>query len=35
MPRLDYLSFEEDELRRAGYYTGEETEPSRPKVEWK
>lgn len=35
MARLDYLSFEEDELRRAGYYTGEETEPSRPKVEWK
>jgi LemA protein len=35
MPRLDYLSFEEDELRRAGYYTGDETEPSRPKVEWK
>jgi len=35
MPDLDYLSFEEDELRRAGYYTGEETEPSRPEVKWK
>lgn len=35
MPSLDYLGFEEDELRRAGYYTGEETEPSRPEVKWK
>lgn len=35
MPKLDYLSFEEDELRRAGYYTGEEMEPPRPVVEWK
>ncbi len=35
MPGLDYLSFEEDELRRAGYYSGEETEPSRPEVKWK
>ena len=35
MPDLDYLSFEEDELRRAGYYTGEETEPSRPETGWK
>jgi LemA protein len=35
MSRLDYLSFEEDELRRAGYYTGEQEEPRRPEVQWK
>jgi len=35
MPKLDYLSFEEDELRHAGYYTGDEEEPRRPEVEWK
>ncbi len=35
MRKLEYLSFEEDELRRRGYYTGEETEPRRPEVDWK
>jgi len=35
MHKLDYLNFEEDELRRKGYYTGEEIEPGRPEVEWK
>ncbi|MDD1752877.1 MAG: LemA family protein [Methanotrichaceae archaeon] len=35
MPKLDYLSFEEDELRRSGYYTGDELEPRRPEVNWK
>lgn len=35
MHKLDYLNFEEDELRRQGYYTGEEIEPRRPEVEWK
>lgn len=34
MPKLDYLSFEEDELRRAGYLTSEEIEPRRPEVKW-
>jgi len=31
----EYLSFEEDELRRAGYLQDEEIEPSRPETEWK
>ena len=35
MSKLDYLSFEEDELRHAGYYTGDEEEPHRPEVAWK
>lgn len=35
MRKMEYLSFEEDELRRRGYYTGEETEPSRPDTGWK
>jgi LemA protein len=35
MHKLDYLNFEEDELRRQGYYTGEEIEPRKPEVEWK
>ena len=35
MHKLDYLNFEEDELRRKGYYTEEEIEPGRPEVEWK
>jgi len=34
MQKLDYLNFEEDELRRKGYYTGEEIEPRRPEVKW-
>src|SRR5512138_2524053 len=34
MRKMEYLSFEEDELRRRGYYTGEETETRRPEVEW-
>jgi LemA protein len=35
MRKMEYLSFEEDELRRRGYYTGEEIEPGRPDVDWK
>ncbi len=35
MRKMEYLSFEEDELRRMGYYTGEEIEPRRPDVDWK
>jgi LemA protein len=35
MRKMEYLSFEEDELRRRGYYTGEETEPRRPEADWK
>ncbi len=35
MSKLEYLSFEEDELRYAGYYTGREEEPHRPEVAWK
>lgn len=34
MPKLGYLSFEEDELRRAGYLTSEEIEPRRPEAKW-
>ena len=34
MLKLDYLSFEEDELRQAGYLTSEEIEPRRPEVKW-
>ena len=34
MHKLDYLNFEEDELRRKGYYIGEEIEPRRPEVKW-
>ena len=33
-PKLDYLSFEEDELRRSGYLTSEDLEPRRPEVKW-
>lgn len=33
--KLDYLNFDEDELKRAGYDTGEEIEPRRPNAEWK
>ncbi|NYT02757.1 MAG: LemA family protein [Methanosarcinales archaeon] len=32
--KLDYLNFEEDELRRSGYLTTEELEPRRPEVTW-
>lgn len=35
MRKMEYLSFEEDELRHKGYYTGEEIEPRRPDVDWK
>ena len=34
MHKLEYLSFEEDELRRKGYLTYEETEPRRPEAKW-
>lgn len=34
MRKMEYLSFEEDELRRKGYYTGEEIEPGRPEAKW-
>jgi LemA protein len=33
--KYEYLSFEEDELRRAGYLQDEEIEPRRPETEWK
>jgi LemA protein len=33
--KQDYLSFEEDELRRGGYLTSEEIEPRRPDTGWK
>jgi len=32
--KMDYLNFEEDELRRLGYLTTEEEGPSRPEVVW-
>ncbi|KQC16094.1 MAG: protein LemA [Methanosaeta sp. SDB] len=32
--KMDYLNFEEDELRRLGYLTTEEEGPSRPEVGW-
>ncbi len=35
LAKQDYLSFEEDELRRAGYLTSEEIEPRRPEAGWK
>lgn len=35
MRKMDYLNFEEDELRRRGYLTSEgELEPGRPEVKW-
>jgi LemA protein len=34
MTKKEYLSFEEDELRRAGYLTSEEIEPHRPETGW-
>ncbi len=34
MKKLEYLSFEEDELRRMGYLTSEEIEPKKPEVKW-
>jgi LemA protein len=34
MTKQEYLSFEEDELRRAGYLTSEEIEPRRPETGW-
>lgn len=35
MHKMDYLNFEEDELRRRGYLTSEgELEPGRPEVKW-
>lgn len=34
MKKLEYLSFEEDELRRMGYLASEEIEPKRPEVKW-
>jgi LemA protein len=33
--KQEYLSFEEDEIRRAGYLTSEEIEPRRPEAGWK
>jgi LemA protein len=35
LTKQDYLSFEVDELRRAGYLTSEEIEPRRPDAGWK
>jgi LemA protein len=32
--KMDYLNFEEDELRRLGYLTTKEEGPSRPEVGW-
>ncbi len=32
--KQEYLSFEEDELRHAGYLASEEMEPRRPEVKW-
>ena len=35
MQKMDYLNFEEDELKRRGYLTSEsELEPGRPEVKW-
>jgi len=34
MRRMEYLSFEEDELRRRGYLGSEEIEPGRPETKW-
>lgn len=35
MRKMDYLNFEEDELKRIGYLTSEgELEPGRPEVKW-
>jgi LemA protein len=35
MRKLDYLNFEEDELKRRGYLTSEgDLEPGRPEVKW-
>ncbi|MDD4161667.1 MAG: LemA family protein [Methanothrix sp.] len=34
LSKQEYLSFEEDELRRAGYLTSEEIEPRRPETGW-
>lgn len=34
MRRLEYLNFEEDELRRRGYAISEDYEPRRPEVKW-
>jgi len=35
LTKQEYLSFEEDELRRAGYLSRDEIEPRRPETEWK
>jgi LemA protein len=35
MHKLEYLNFEEEELRKKGYLTSEDTEPPRPEVDWK
>ncbi|MFB3765734.1 MAG: LemA family protein [Methanotrichaceae archaeon] len=34
MRKLEYLNFEEDELRRRGYAISEDFEPRRPEVKW-
>ena len=35
MQKMDYLNFEEDELKRRGNLTSEgELEPGRPEVKW-
>ncbi len=34
MRKLEYLNFEEDELRRRGYTISEDFEPRRPEVKW-
>jgi len=35
MRKREYLNFEEDELRRQGYLTSEDENPSRPEVTWR
>jgi len=34
MRKMEYLNFEEDELRRRGYLTSDNLEPGRPETKW-
>jgi LemA protein len=34
MRKMEYLSFEEDELRRRGYLSTDNIEPGRPETKW-
>lgn len=34
MKKMEYLSFEEDELRRRGYLSTDDIEPGRPETKW-